>query len=168
MSFFSNSLLKEAQVIETKKSFEQAHTIYKQSSNITTNANAVFTPALNQLANNNNNNNQNNANANIPTPKADFTNLIGVGLIGALNNNGFSNTSVLASNLFATHASVEESGANKRLLSRFGCYLILSLVNPSEFGEIVRKLFIFYYLSEIQQELTLSNKIRKYSEKYSV
>ena len=59
-----------------------------------------------------------------------------------MNNNGFSNTSVLASNLFANHATVEESGANKRLLSRFGCYLMLSLVNPSEFGEIVNKFIL--------------------------
>lgn len=108
------------------------------------NVNTVFPPGSNQLANNNNNTGQNNANANIPAPKGDFTNLIGVGLIGALNNNGFSNTSVLASNLFANHATVEESGANKRLLSRFGCYLILTLVNPSEFGEIVSMFFLEY------------------------
>ena len=67
------------------------------------------------------------------TSKGDLTNLLGVGLIGALNTNGHSNTSALASNLFASGSSIDESSFNKRLLSRFGCYLIISLINPSEF-----------------------------------
>jgi len=164
LSFFFSSLLKEAQVNESKKGFEPSQTIYKQTSTLAPNVNTVFPPGSNQPTNNNNtghNNNQNNTNANVSAPKGDFTNLIGVGLIGALNNNGFSNTSVLASNLFANHASVEESGANKRLLSRFGCYLILSLVNPSEFGEIVSTFLsecsclslLNYSLKKIQKEI---------------
>ena len=81
------------------------------------------------------------------TSKGDLTNLIGVGLIGALNTNGHSNTSALASNLFASGSSVDESSFNKRLLSRFGCYLIISLINPSEFTSDVvsceKKIFFF-------------------------
>lgn len=69
----------------------------------------------------------------IQTAKGDLTNLIGVGLIGALNTNGFSNTSALASNLFASGSSSDESSFNKRLLSRYGCYLIISLIDPTEF-----------------------------------
>lgn len=65
------------------------------------------------------------------TAKGDLTNLIGVGLIGALNTNGFSNTSALASNLFASGSSSDESSFNKRLLSRYACYLIISLIEPS-------------------------------------
>ena len=61
----------------------------------------------------------------------DLTNLIGVGLIGALNTNGFSNTSALASNLFASGSSAHESPFNKRLLSRYGCYLLAALVAPA-------------------------------------
>jgi hypothetical protein len=72
----------------------------------------------------------------------DLTNLIGVGLIGALNTNGYSNTSILASNLFASGSSTDESNFNKRLLSRYGSYLIISLINPSEFtNDIVKKSF---------------------------
>lgn len=76
----------------------------------------------------------------IATPKGgDLTSLISVGLIGALNTNGGqSNTSALASTLFASGASTEESSFNKRLLSRFGCYLIITVVKPDEIGTLVR------------------------------
>ena len=75
----------------------------------------------------------------IAPPKAgDLTSLISVGLIGALNTNGgMSNTSALASTLFASGASTEESNFNKRLLSRFGCYLIITVVKPEEIGSLV-------------------------------
>ncbi len=63
--------------------------------------------------------------------KGDLTSLIGAGLIGALNTNGFNNTSQFASNLFAI-GSTEESAFNKRLLSRYGSYLIISLIDPKE------------------------------------
>lgn len=75
----------------------------------------------------------------IATPKGgDLTSLISVGLIGALNvNGGTSNTSALASTLFATGSTTEESNFNKRLLSRFGCYLIITSVKPDEIGTLV-------------------------------
>ena len=63
--------------------------------------------------------------------KGDLTSLIGVGLIGALNTNGYNNTSAFATNLFAI-GSTEESAFNKRLLSRYGSYLIISLIDPKE------------------------------------
>lgn len=71
------------------------------------------------------------------TKGADLTSLISVGLIGALNTNGCSNTSALASTLFASGSSSEESNFNKRLLSRFGCYLIITLVKPDETSHLV-------------------------------
>jgi hypothetical protein len=75
--------------------------------------------------------------ANLTSQKGgDITSLIGVGLMGALNTNGFSNTSALASSLFSTGSLIEESNFNKRLLSRFACYLIYSLIKPSEVGDI--------------------------------
>lgn len=74
---------------------------------------------------------------NMATPKGDITSLIGVGLIGALNTNGFSNTGTLASSLFSTGSLIEESNFNKRLLSRFSCYLVYSLIKPTEAGDIV-------------------------------
>ena len=75
------------------------------------------------------------------TAKGDLTSLIGVGLIGALNTNGYSNTSALASSLFASGSSSEESNFNKRLLSRYGCYLIISLIDPVDFGgDLVNKM----------------------------
>jgi hypothetical protein len=58
--------------------------------------------------------------------KGDFTSLIGAGLIGALNTNA------LTSNLFSI-GSTEESAFNKRLLSRYGSYLIISLIKPDDF-----------------------------------
>lgn len=75
----------------------------------------------------------------IATPKGgDLTSLISVGLIGALNTNGgTSNTSALASTLFASGVATEESSFNKRLLSRFGCYLIVTVVKPDEIGTLV-------------------------------
>lgn len=75
----------------------------------------------------------------IAAPKGgDLTSLISVGLIGALNTNGGpSNTSALASSLFASGTSTEESNFNKRLLSRFGCYLIITVVKPDEIGTLV-------------------------------
>ncbi len=66
--------------------------------------------------------------------KIDKQNLISVGLIGALTNNGFSSTAAAIPNLLA---SAEDSNFNKRLLSRYGCYLIVILIDPSEFGEMV-------------------------------
>lgn len=69
--------------------------------------------------------------------KGDLSSLISVGLIGALNTNGFSNTGALASSLFASGSSSEESNFNKRLLSRYGCYLIISLIKPNESGDLV-------------------------------
>lgn len=88
----------------------------------------------------------------LPTAKGDLTSLISVGLIGALNNNGTSNTSVLASNLFASGLSSEESNFNKRLLSRYGCYLIIALIKPNEnedleiFGRIVSMVLEWFHL----------------------
>jgi len=86
------------------------------------------------------------------TNKGDLTNLIGVGLIGALNTNGFSNTSALASNLFASGSSSDESAFNKRLLSRFACYLIVQLVPASQlppdlplFGRLVACLLQWFH-----------------------
>lgn len=84
--------------------------------------------------------------------KPDLTNLISVGLIGALNNNGHSNTGVLANNLFSI--SSEESNFNKRLLSRYGCYLIVSTIKPNEidlenmqtFGKIVSMVLEWFHL----------------------
>jgi hypothetical protein len=88
----------------------------------------------------------------IQTAKGDLTNLIGVGLIGALNTNGFSNTSALASNLFASGSSSDESSFNKRLLSRFGCYLIISLIEPTSatshleiFGRIISMVIQWFH-----------------------
>lgn len=83
---------------------------------------------------------QSTATANLPiglgsAAKGDITNLIGVGLIGALNTNGHSNTIALASNLFAA-SSPEESNFQKRLLSRFGCYLIINSIKPDEVGDV--------------------------------
>ena len=75
----------------------------------------------------------------LPTSgKTDLTNLIGVGLIGALNANanGTSSTSLLMTNLYSSCSSIEESDFNKRLLSRLGCYLTISLVDPKEIGEM--------------------------------
>jgi hypothetical protein len=73
----------------------------------------------------------------LPTSgKTDLTNLIGVGLIGALNANGTSSTSLLMTNLYSSCSSIEESDFNKRLLSRLGCYLIISLVDSKEIGEM--------------------------------
>ncbi len=84
--------------------------------------------------------------------KGDLTNLIGVGLIGALNTNGFSNTSALASSLFASGSSSDESAFNKRLLSRFACYLIVALVParapPADlrlFGRLVAALLQWFH-----------------------
>ena len=66
--------------------------------------------------------------------KIDKQNLISVGLIGALTNNGFS-SAVTMPNLLL---NAEDSNFNKRLLSRYGCYLIVILIDPSEFGEMVK------------------------------
>jgi hypothetical protein len=86
-------------------------------------------------------------------PRGDLNTIIGVGLIGALNNNGFSNTSALATNLFSSgSSSVDDSSFNKRLLSRFGCYLIVTLINPNEygnsevFGKIVSMILEWFHL----------------------
>lgn len=84
--------------------------------------------------------------------RPDLTNLISVGLIGALNNNGHSNTGALATNLFSI--SSEESNFNKRLLSRYGCYLIVSTIKPNEidlehtetFGKIVSMVLEWFHL----------------------
>ncbi|CAF0899614.1 unnamed protein product [Brachionus calyciflorus] len=86
------------------------------------------------------------------TGKTDLTNLISVGLIGALNNNGHSNTGALASNLLGM--SSEESNFNKRLLSRYGCYLIVSTIKPNDvnvddieqFGKIVSMVLEWFHL----------------------
>ena len=89
----------------------------------------------------------------ISSPKGDITSLIGVGLIGALNTNGFSNTSALASSLFSTGSLIEESNFNKRLLSRFSCYLIYSLIKPAEpcvdietFGRVISMVLEWFHL----------------------
>lgn len=89
----------------------------------------------------------------LPAPgKGDLTSLIGAGLIGALNSNGFSNASALASNLFAI-GSTEESAFNKRLLSRYGSYLIISLIKPNEvvedwetFGNIISMVVQWFHM----------------------
>ncbi len=80
-------------------------------------------------------NNLNLANPNMSnTLKLDKQNLISVGLIGALTNNGFSSTAQQLPNLLS---QAEDSNFNKRLLSRYGCYLIVFLIEPSEYGEMV-------------------------------
>ena len=66
--------------------------------------------------------------------KLDKQNLISVGLIGALTNNGHSTT---AAQIPILLAQADDSSFNKRLLSRYGCYLIINLIDPSEFGEMV-------------------------------
>jgi len=66
--------------------------------------------------------------------KIDKQNLISVGLIGALTNNGFSSTAQQLPNLLS---QPDDSNFNKRLLSRYGCYLIVILIEPSEYGEMV-------------------------------
>ena len=88
----------------------------------------------------------------MPPGKGDLTSLIGAGLIGALNSNGFSNTSALASNLFAI-GSTEESAFNKRLISRYGSYLIISLIKPNEvvedwetFGTIISMVVQWFHM----------------------
>lgn len=78
--------------------------------------------------------------------RGDLTSLIGVGLIGALNTNGYSNTSALASTLFASGSSSDESNFNKRLLSRYGVYLVYNLIKPNEFGPLVRIFFLIISL----------------------
>jgi hypothetical protein len=94
--------------------------------------------------------------ANLTSPKGgggDITSLIGVGLMGALNTNGFSNASALASSLFSTGSLIEESNFNKRLLSRFACYLIYALIKPTEtsgeldtFGRIISMVLEWFHL----------------------
>ncbi len=157
------NLLKEVPIIESRKSLDFMEQSMKKNTasasailnNNTNNTNSNNNNSANNT-NNNNNNNVNNSNStnplssglaphissvnlgnNLTTPKGDITSLIGVGLIGALNTNGFSNTSTLASSLFSTGSLLEESNFNKRLLSRFACYLIYSLIKPVENQDIV-------------------------------
>lgn len=79
------------------------------------------------------------ANANIPQTnnKGDLSSLISVGLIGALNTNGNSNPGGIATSLLVNGSPFEETNFNKRLLSRFGCYLIISSIKPNEQGDFV-------------------------------
>jgi hypothetical protein len=139
------SLLKEVPIIESKKSLELMETSKKNAQN------AQATLAANAGAQ------QGGAGGNfapvLTTTKGDLTSLISVGLIGALNTNGTSNTSVLASNLFASGSALaEESNFNKRLLSRYGCYLIIALIKPNEnrdlevFGRIVSMVLEWFHL----------------------
>jgi hypothetical protein len=137
--FLFNSLLKEVPILEAKGKAEHVEERKKSSHAVTNFGNIGGGGGGNAGGNQ--------AGGVLPpgltTSRGDLTNLIGVGLIGALNTNGYSNTSALASTLFASGAS-EESNFSKRLLSRYGCYLIISLIKAKEIGEMVRgNLYIY-------------------------
>ena len=130
------NLLKEVPLIEARKTLDFMDQSLRKNTSSGANANSQ----MNQSSSNNSTNNNNatsNLGANLPSTKGELSDLIGVGLIGAMNTTGFSNASALASSIFSTGCLLEESNFNKRLLSRFACYLIYSLIKPSENGDIV-------------------------------
>ena len=120
INFWNLSLLKEVPLFEAKKEVHEEKG--RKNSNTVLSLPPIL-PNQNKAISTNSSPSQGN--------KGDLTSLIGAGLIGALNTNGFNNTSPFASNLFAI-GSTEESAFNKRLLSRYGSYLIISLIDPKE------------------------------------
>jgi protein unc-79 len=82
---------------------------------------------------------------------AGTSNLISVGLIGAHSSNLHPITTSMASTILTGVSLVDNSSTNRRLLSRYGCYLIISLLKPNEcedleiFGSIISMVLQWFH-----------------------